>query len=95
MKNYTFQSSTGTKGWYTTLVDNELIDFRQFKYNGISSLLIEADTTDLTIKLNDEDDNGLWYIDAGIKEGINDMEVYCFRVMCPAGTKIRWKALAY
>lgn len=84
-----YLGSEGENGWYELQEDNELISFD----TSVNSLIVESDEESLAIRLNDRD--GVWYIDAGKSEGVEGIRVNNFRVLKPAGTKIRWKALGY
>ena len=84
-----FIASEGNEGWYTTIEDNEIIEF---KY-GINSLLIESKDTSLAIKINNNEN--IWYINPDSKEGINGMRIHKIQVLKPSGTALRWKGLTY
>lgn len=84
-----FIASEGNNGWYTTVEDNEIIEF---KYP-LNSLLIEAKSTELAIKTNNSPH--IWYISANDKEGIEGLKITKIQVLNPMGTEIRWKGLTY
>jgi hypothetical protein len=94
INQFKFIASGGVKGWYTTIVDNELIDFvNEEQVNGVNSIIIHAGYDDLAIKINGCED--LWYIDAWKKDGIDGLGIKTIQIMNPKGTKIKWKALGY
>jgi hypothetical protein len=82
-------SSEGNNGWYTTQVDNEVITLSK----PLNTLVVEAKDSDLSILLNNDSNNGNWYIDAFGKEGVEDIKITSFKICTVAGTMIRWRGL--
>lgn len=85
-----FISSKGLRGWYTTVEDNEIIEFDK----SVNSLIIETkDEKPLAIQIDNLDD--IWHISGGTQEGLSGLRIKKMTVLEDAGTMIKWKALTY
>ena len=89
IQHTSFIASQGANGWYTTVEDNEIIKFE----NPLNGLIIETDTDELAIKVDDFSD--IWHIGANDKEGIEGLKIEKIQILNPTGVKIRWKGLTY
>lgn len=82
MNSSTLSSQGDAEGFYTTLVNNEFIDFSS---NPLNSVTIESDGGILPLKINNTND--IIHTRFCI---ITDMVIKSIQVMLPAGTKIKW-----
>jgi hypothetical protein len=81
--------------WYTTMQANEVITFKDDKGNPISvnSLFIEANTTDLYIRILPSD--GCLYIPSNDSKSFDLKSVREIQVMGASGQNIRWSGMTY
>jgi hypothetical protein len=81
--------------WYTTISENEVIEFKET--NGqkreVNSLLIEAESTDLYIRILPFD--YCLYVPANESRTYELAPIKSIQVMNPLGTKLRWSAMFY
>ena len=85
-----FIASKGIDGWYETIMEDEVIKFER----PVNGFLVESLDSVLAIKIDNNEDN-IWYVSAGEKEGMEGLKIKQIQVLNPAGTQIRWKALTY
>lgn len=84
-----FLASTGPSGWYTTTQDNEVIEFEK-QINCIE--IFSRPTVQLPIKFNN--DESILYVEPDSMDGVYGLAIRRIIVLMPAGTEIKWRALA-
>jgi hypothetical protein len=79
--------------WYVLQSDNEIINFidEDGKQKNANSLFIEAESTNLKIKIDDY----ILYIPANESRSYDFETIQSIQVMNTAGTKLRWSILCY
>jgi len=84
MSSGVLSSQGDAQGFYTTVINNEMIDF---SLTPLSSITIESDT-ELLLKINGS--NSILHTKFCI---FTDVIITTIQVMMPIGTKIKWSAL--
>jgi hypothetical protein len=83
-----FVASSGTDGWYETVENNEVITFPL----QLNTIQIEAGK-DVALKIKYNNDPDIDNIDVECMGGLTGLPISRIQIMCPSGTKIRWKGL--
>jgi hypothetical protein len=87
---FSYVSVEDKKEYYTTVEDNELIEFRKVFGQELHANFIWIEAIDSALYISMNDTKYLIYVPAGHAREISYLDVTNMRICCPVGTKLRY-----